>query len=1113
MTTAASRKNLVIAMALAAAALLALNRWIVPLVFELRPLRDGAGSYSSDDSRLRAAVWEAPRPLEGELDTEARESHPRLSPDGGWLAFSAGEPGQGTDLFIAEVVGGVPQAPRALSELNSGADDVAPAWTSDALYFASDRAGGAGGFDLYRASWDGASFGAVEPLASVNSAANETEPAPSAGALYFASDRGGAGFDLFVERVAPEGARIERVDVLASEFDERDPFVTPDGRALYFSSNRRLGGADFDLHRSFRDAGAWLAPQRLAGLDSAAAERAPATSADGLTLHFVRDGDASAELLVSRTIELFRGAAPARGWADLALMAALLLLAAVAALSKRWEGLDLLYKCALASAIAHLLILALLRYLYPDAELWDAPRESGPRIRVRLEAPLERTRGLVERGGELAPRRELRDEASAPERADFAPLELAEVALPAPSALERTEPAPEAAPEPREVVLERERDPSSASAPELASMSESRERLRAAPIASAAPVPSATPAERAQRPQAGPVAIELAPAPSSESAPAAASLAKRANERATNEAAGAFTAAPVERSSASDEASGGPALALPSEARPRLEAGTAPAAELEARSFDAGREVASGEASGAGPQRAQVTLGVETSVSEAAPSAGALTRGRAPTPTASDEFTPAAGERSDAPDALREGPALALPSEQRARTSAQDTGAVAESAPAPIAIAPRRRADPSSSSGPSERLASTPSRAAALESAAPASKPLAAAPRALAADSPQAPRRLDDTPYRSRFGADKETALREYGGTEETERAVANGLRYLAARQRRDGSWGSPNDRNAKYRDVRVGKSALALLAFLGAGHTPGAETEHARVADLAVRWLLATQDSATGHFGDCEAYGHGIATYALAECFALTRDARLGEAVQRGVQRILQEQIVRGDPRSVGGWSYFYPDGAVFDRWPRASITAWQVMALESARLGGIEVPDEAFARAADFLRGAWDQELGRFRYSHDPQRLRSGYATLPGSTPAALFALSLLGEDLSSPRWSDAVGFVGACAPVAYRWDGERAFVERASGNLYFWYYGSLALLRRGGALWERWNVALEEALPPAQESDGSWPPLDVYGEYAGDDDRDRVYSTAMCVLSLEVYYRYFTPLLKVR
>ena len=53
----------------------------------------------------------------------------------------------------------------------------------------------------------------------------------------------------------------------------------------------------------------------------------------------------------------------------------------------------------------------------------------------------------------------------------------------------------------------------------------------------------------------------------------------------------------------------------------------------------------------------------------------------------------------------------------------------------------------------------------------------------------------------------------------------------------------------------------------------------------------------------------------------------------------------------------------------------------------------------------------------------------------------------------------------------------------------------------------------LPQAQGSDGSWTPIDVYAQEAGDNRRDHGYTTAMCVLCLEVYYRYFTPLLQVR
>jgi hypothetical protein len=187
--------------------------------------------------------------------------------------------------------------------------------------------------------------------------------------------------------------------------------------------------------------------------------------------------------------------------------------------------------------------------------------------------------------------------------------------------------------------------------------------------------------------------------------------------------------------------------------------------------------------------------------------------------------------------------------------------------------------------------------------------------------------------------------------------------------------------------------------------------------------------------------------------------------------------------------------------------------MALESARLGGLAVPADALAAARQFLLGSWDGRLGAFRYSHDPDRLRSGYPTLPGSTPAALFALSLLGEDIRGAPYEPARRFLTARAPAGYRFTSSDAFVHDARGNLYFWYYGSLALLRVGGSEWERWNAALQATLLPAQERDGSWRAIDVYAEYAGDDDADRSYSTAINVLTLEVYYRYFTPLLEVR
>ena len=195
-----------------------------------------------------------------------------------------------------------------------------------------------------------------------------------------------------------------------------------------------------------------------------------------------------------------------------------------------------------------------------------------------------------------------------------------------------------------------------------------------------------------------------------------------------------------------------------------------------------------------------------------------------------------------------------------------------------------------------------------------------------------------------------------------------------------------------------------------------------------------------------------------VGECYALTRDPALRAPLERAIEEVLRHQSRVRDPRTLGGWGYYFADGHVWngDEWPRTSVTAWQVMALESARLGGLTVPDQALADAREFLLNTWDAERRAFRYDHDPERLASGYPILPASTPAALFALSLLGVDVKARELGEARRFVLTRAPDGYRYTGDDDFVFQARGNLYFWYYATLALFRVGGREWERWNAA---------------------------------------------------------
>ena len=74
----------------------------------------------------------------------------------------------------------------------------------------------------------------------------------------------------------------------------------------------------------------------------------------------------------------------------------------------------------------------------------------------------------------------------------------------------------------------------------------------------------------------------------------------------------------------------------------------------------------------------------------------------------------------------------------------------------------------------------------------------------------------------------------------------------------------------------------------------------------------------------------------------------------------------------------------------------------------------------------------------------------------------------------------------------------------NVYYWYYATLAMFQLQGEHWQRWNEVMRPQLLTTQQTTGplagSWDPDPTWGSYGG-----RVYSTSLCALCLEVYYRY--------
>lgn len=88
----------------------------------------------------------------------------------------------------------------------------------------------------------------------------------------------------------PDGTWSEPVTAsFSGTYSDMDPFITPDGRRLYFSSRRPHGNADrdaFDIRYVERTAGGWSEPARLGPEVNTDLDELYASTDAGGTLYF-----------------------------------------------------------------------------------------------------------------------------------------------------------------------------------------------------------------------------------------------------------------------------------------------------------------------------------------------------------------------------------------------------------------------------------------------------------------------------------------------------------------------------------------------------------------------------------------------------------------------------------------------------------------------------------------------------------------------------------------------------------------------------------------------------------------------------------------------------------
>ena len=125
------------------------------------------------------------------------------------------------------------------------------------LFFVSDRPGGYGGYDIYKATRNPAGeWGAPVNLGPlINSSGNEKSPFihPDGKTLYFSSDgwMGMGGYDIFYTRLQDDGS-IRKPENLGypinSPEDEVGFFVSTDGTQGFFASNKLKEQGGWDLY-------------------------------------------------------------------------------------------------------------------------------------------------------------------------------------------------------------------------------------------------------------------------------------------------------------------------------------------------------------------------------------------------------------------------------------------------------------------------------------------------------------------------------------------------------------------------------------------------------------------------------------------------------------------------------------------------------------------------------------------------------------------------------------------------------------------------------------------------------------------------------------------------
>lgn len=222
-----------------------------------------------------------PKPLGPGVNTEYSEYMPVLTADEDVIIFTRlipstsaeSESSMQEDFFTSKFVDGewtkaVPLSKHINTPQNEGAHTISP--DGKLLYFtACQRNTSKGSCDIYMSKWRKGDWDYPVNVEGVNSKSWDSQPTltPDGKTMYFSSGRYNNNYDLFTSNMLENGEwSVPRrlPDNINTTGEEQTPFIHPDGKTLYFTSNGHMGmgGQDIFYCRKINDS-TWSDPVNI----------------------------------------------------------------------------------------------------------------------------------------------------------------------------------------------------------------------------------------------------------------------------------------------------------------------------------------------------------------------------------------------------------------------------------------------------------------------------------------------------------------------------------------------------------------------------------------------------------------------------------------------------------------------------------------------------------------------------------------------------------------------------------------------------------------------------------------------------------------------------------